>query len=52
MVQKLDLQMLDDTIPESWLDFSSKGSALFCFGDAIIHQQKASNSVEHPIVVP
>ena len=52
MVGELELESVGDLGPKLLWEAAGKGSALFCGGDTIFHDQKSGHSDKLPVVLP
>ena len=52
MVRKLELESVCDLGPKLLWEAVGEGSALFCGGDVIFHNQKSGHSNKLPVILP
>ena len=51
MVRELKLELVSDLGPKLLWEATGEGSALFCGGDMIFHDQKSGHSDKLPVVL-
>ena len=52
MVGELELELVSDLGPKLLWEAVGEGSALFCGGDMVFHDQKSGHSDKLPVVLP